>query len=74
MLGSRTNNKNVEAVMKPFAMLAVAAALAACGVPPEEDISAKSDFSPLGSSYFFPVDADELKRSKAWGELVDSYN
>ena len=50
--------------------------LCACGVPPEEDISSRSGYSPLDTSYFVPVDGevrDALATSDEWAELVDSY-
>ena len=47
--------------------------LAACGVPPSEDISSKSDFKPLGSAFFVPVDPTALEQSDAWDEFVKGY-
>lgn len=60
--------------MRNYLVVGGFAVLAACGVPPSEEISSKSDFQPLGASYFVPVDRSELEQSQAWGDLVDSYN
>ncbi len=47
--------------------------LAACGVPPSEDISSKSDFKPLGTALFVPVDPAALEQSDAWSSFVEGY-
>ena len=60
--------------MRNYLVVGGFAVLAACGVPPSEDISSKSDFRPLGTSYFVPVVRSELEQSQAWRDLVDSYN
>jgi len=50
--------------------------LSACGATVEEDISSRSEYSPLGDAFFLPVDDQTraaLDASPAWAELVDSY-
>lgn len=59
--------------MKNVMIIGALAMLAACGVPPSEDISSKSDFKPLGSAFFVPVDPTALEQSDAWDEFVKGY-
>ena len=59
--------------MKNVMIIGALAVLAACGVPPSEDISSKSDFKPLGTAFFVPVDPAALEQSEAWGSYVESY-
>lgn len=51
-------------------------ALSACGTTVEEDISSRSDYSPLGEVFFVPV-TDEtraaLAASAEWSDFVDNY-
>ncbi len=49
------------------------AGLSACGVPPGEEISSKSDFKPLGQAFFVPIDPNALEQSEAWADVVESY-
>lgn len=62
--------------MRAVILMISLAALSACGVPPEEDISARGEFSPLQSSYFVPVTdttREALENSDAWAETLASY-
>ncbi len=51
-------------------------ALSACGTTVEEDISSRSDYSPLGEVFFLPVDDSTraaLDASPEWAEFVEDY-
>lgn len=51
-------------------------ALSACGTTVQEDISSRSEFSPIRGSFFLPVDdqtRSALETSPEWADLVDSY-
>ncbi len=59
--------------MNKYLLISGFAVLTACGVPPGEEISSKSDFKPLGQSFFVPVDPNALEQSEAWAKVVESY-
>ncbi|MEM7471431.1 MAG: hypothetical protein AAF340_08765 [Pseudomonadota bacterium] len=59
--------------MQNFLTLAALGALVACGVPPEEDNVAQSAYKPLNRSLIVPVEPGTFEQSKAWTELVKSY-
>ncbi|MEM6407459.1 MAG: hypothetical protein AAF700_03475 [Pseudomonadota bacterium] len=62
----------MQKILIPVALGALGA-LAACGVPPEEEATSQSAYKPLHRSLIVPVDAATLDQSQAWAELVKSY-
>ena len=67
------NKEKHEGSMQKIAILACLLAVAACGVPPEEDAAAKVGFAPNPSSDVKPVTAEDLARSEAWARLLSEY-
>ena len=62
--------------MRAAILTAALVGLTACGTTPQEDISSRSEFSPVRGSFFLPVDdqtRSALEASPEWADLVEAY-
>jgi len=63
--------------MKPIICMVGLLALSACGATTGDDISSRSDYSPIRGSFFVPIDGQTraaLDTSPEWEDLVGRYN